>query len=61
MTTVESADSREARIGRVEGQLDQVIERLNNMERCLDRYFLTLLNIMIGGFIALATLIIRIS
>ena len=61
MTTVESADSREARIGRVEGQLDQVIERLNNMERRLDRYFLTLLTIMIGGFIALATLIIRIS
>ena len=61
MTTVEGADSREARIGRIEGQLDQVIERLNNMERCLDRYFLTLLTIMIGGFIALATLIIRIS
>lgn len=61
MTTVESADSREARIGRIEGQLDQVIERLNSMERRLDRYFLTLLTIMIGGFISLATLIIRIS
>ena len=61
MTTVESAGTREARIGRIEGQLDQVIERLNNMERRLDRYFLTLLTIMIGGFIAVATLIIRIS
>ncbi len=61
MTTVESTDSREARIGRIEGQLDQVIERLNNMERRIDRYFLTLLTIMLGGFIALATLIIRIS
>ncbi len=61
MTTVESTDSRETRIGRIEGQLDQVIERLNNMERRLDRYFLTLLTIMIGGFIVLATLIIRIS
>lgn len=61
MTTIESSDSRDTRIGRIEGQLDQVIERLNNMERRQDRYFLTLLTIMIGGFIALGTLIMRIS
>ncbi len=61
MTTVENTASREARVGRVEGQLEQVIDRLNSMERRLDRYFLTLLAIMLGGFIALATLIIQIS
>ena len=51
----------EERISRVEATQDERGKRLESIERRLDRYFLTLLTIEIGGFVALATLIIQLT
>ena len=56
----------EERVSRLEGVLevwekrfDDLKHRLDEMNRTMWRMFITLLTLQIGGFIALATLILR--
>ncbi len=58
----------EERVGRLEGILevwerrfDDLKHRLDEMNRNTWRFFLVLLTLQIGGFIALATLILRLG
>ena len=64
----EQDTSRARDMGRIEGRQDQglkrleeLIETVRELDRKVNRYFLTLLSITIGGFITLANMVARIS
>ena len=62
MTTIEERVSRLEGVSEIwERRFDDMNRRLDELNRNMWGFFLTLLTLQVGGFIALATLILRTS